>query len=63
MIYIARLSCGCAISSCDDESDLLWFYLCRGNGWTIEAYEPGQEIDMECDEAKGAHRRETQRMF
>ena len=53
-IYIARLPCGCVVSSCeiwDDDTDALWLYQALGNGWTVERVEAGAPIDMDCQEA------------
>jgi hypothetical protein len=53
-IYIARLPCGCVVSSCEvwgDDTDALWLYQARGNGWTIERAKAEQPIVMECQEA------------
>lgn len=63
MIYLARLPCGCVISSCDDETGLLWFYLVIGNGWTIEILEAGQAFESECADCQAAQPLKTQWMF
>jgi hypothetical protein len=52
--YIARLPCGCVVSSCDiwdDETDALWLYQASGNGWTMERVREGESIVMDCPDA------------
>ncbi len=67
MIYIARLPCSCVIDANDNEYDLFWFYLMRGNGWTVERVEKGQKIEYECaacrEFARAHRKRQTVRMF
>ena len=53
-IYIARLPCGCVVSSCeiwDDDTDALWLYQACGNGWTVERVSVDTPIVLDCSEA------------
>lgn len=53
-VYIARLPCGCVVSSCEiwnDDTDALWLYLAQGNGWTVERVSADMSIDLDCKEA------------
>jgi hypothetical protein len=53
-VYIARLPCGCVASTCDiwgDETDALWLYQVRGNGWTVERVSLDTPLTQECDQA------------
>ena len=53
-VYIARLPCGCVVSSCEishDDTDALWLYLAQGNGWTVEQVAIDQVIALDCQDA------------
>jgi hypothetical protein len=66
-VYVARLSCGCAIDACeeclDPEALTVRLYHWTGNGYTVECVATDGVIETECAACRDQGPRMTQRMF
>jgi hypothetical protein len=66
-VWIARLSCGCAIDACEEGADhdelAMCLYHWTGNGYTVERIDGGLPIALDCAACREQSPRATQRMF
>jgi hypothetical protein len=66
-VWVARISCGCAIDVCeeclDQEALSVCLYRWRGNGYVIERMTDDAPIRTDCDACREQAPRITQRMF